>query len=60
MNTSKYNSVFVGKEKQTSGPKEAIKQMVGRDTVREYYASRPAQKGGMRHEVFDTVAWDAA
>ena len=31
--------------------------MVGQDAAREYYASRPAQKGGMRREVFDTVAW---
>merc|ERR1711966_181777 len=51
-------SVFVGEEKQTSDPKEAIKKMVERDAAREYYASRPAQKGGMRKEVFDTVAWD--
>ena len=32
--------------------------MVGQDAAWEYYASRPAQKGGMRQEVFDTVAWD--
>ena len=50
--------VFVGEEKQTSNPKEAIKQMVGRDAAREYYASRPAQKGGTRKEAFDTVTWD--
>ena len=41
-------SVFVGEEKQTSDPKEVIKQMVGRDAARIYYASRPAQKGDMR------------
>ena len=41
-------SVFAGEEKQTSDPKEATKQMVGRDAVGEYYAIRPAQKGGMR------------
>ena len=51
-------SVFVGEEKQTSDPKEAIKQMVGRDAAREYYASRPTQKGDMKKEVFDTMAWD--
>ena len=49
--------MFIGGEKQTSDPKEAIKQMVGREALREYYASRPAQKGGMRRDVFDTVAW---
>ena len=32
--------------------------MVGRDAAQEYYASRPAQKGGMRQEIFDTMAWD--
>ena len=31
--------------------------MVGREAAREYYASRPAQNGGMRREVVDTVAW---
>ena len=50
-------SVFVGGEKQTSALKEAIKKMVRREAVREYHASRPAQKGGMRREMFDTVAW---
>ena len=50
-------SVFVGGKKQTSDPKEAIKQMVGREAARNYYATRPAQKGGMRREGFDTVAW---
>ena len=34
-----------------------IKQMMGREAAREYYASRTAQKGGMRREVFGTVAW---
>ena len=51
-------SVFVSEKKRTSDPKESIKQMVGRYAAREYYASRPAQKGGMRQEVFGTVAWD--
>ena len=50
-------SVFIGEEKQTFDPKEAIKQMVGREAALEYYASRPVQKGGMRREVFDPVAW---
>ena len=50
-------SVFVGEKKQTSDPKEAIKQMVGREAAREYYADRPAQKRGTRRKVFDTVAW---
>ena len=30
---------------------------VGRDTAREYYASRPSQKRGTRHEIFDMVEW---
>ena len=50
-------SVFFGGEKQTSNPKEAIKQIVGRKAAREFYAGRPAQKGSMRREVFDTVNW---
>ena len=50
--------VFIGGEKQTSDPKEALKQEVGGKAARDYYASRPVQKGGMRHEVFDMVAWD--
>ena len=50
-------SVFVGGGKQASDPKEAIKQMVGREAAREYYASTSAQKGGMRREAVDTVAW---
>ena len=45
------------REKQTSNLKDAIKQMVGREAARVHYASRPAQKGGMRREVFDAVAW---
>ena len=49
--------MFVGEDKQTSDPKEAIKKIVGRDAAREYYASRPTQKGGMKREVFDMVAW---
>ena len=32
--------------------------MVGRDAARDHYASRPSQKGGMRKEEFDMVAWD--
>ena len=50
-------SVFVGGEKQTSDSKDEIKQLVGREAAREYYASKPAQKEGMRRKVFDTVAW---
>ena len=50
-------SVSVGGEKQTPDPEETIKQMVGREAAQEYYASRPAQKGGMRSEVFNAVVW---
>ena len=50
-------SGLVDGKKQTSDPKEAIKQMVGHEATRKYYVSRPAQKGGMRRKVFDTVAW---
>ena len=25
--------------------------------MRNYYAERPASKGGMRCEIFDTIAW---
>ena len=48
----------VDEEKQMSDPKKEIKQMVGREAARDYYAGRSAQKGGMRHGVFDPVAWD--
>ena len=44
--------------KQASDPKKAIKQMVGQEAVRDYYAGRPAQKEGLRDKVFNTVAWD--
>ena len=49
--------MFVAGEKQTSDPKEAIKQMVGREAARDYYAGRTAQKDGIRHEAFNMVAW---
>ena len=31
--------------------------MVGEKATRDYYVGRSAQKGVMRHEVFDTVVW---
>ena len=31
---------------------------MGRQKAREYYAEIPASKGGMRAEIFDTIAWD--
>ena len=49
--------VFVAGDKQTSDPRNAIKQEVGGKYARNYYAERPASKGGMRREIFDTIAW---
>ena len=43
--------VFVAGEKQTSDPKDAIKQEAGKKKARDCHAERPASKGDMRPKI---------